>query len=50
MKLTPDPARRRQLVLYYLFSIPDLQNRIKSESIGSSVPGFNLGQLIAMRL
>ncbi len=36
--------------LYYLFSSPDLQDRIKNEAIGSSVPGFNLGQLRAMRL
>jgi type I restriction enzyme, S subunit len=50
MKLTPDPAKADSLFLYYLFSSPDLQDRIKNEAIGSSVPGFNLGQLRAMRL
>lgn len=50
MKLTPDPAKADSLFLYYVFSSPAFQDRIKSESIGSSVPGFNLGQLRAMRL
>lgn len=50
MKLTPDGAKADSLFLYYLFSSPDLQDRIKNESIGSSVPGFNLGQLRAMRI
>jgi type I restriction enzyme S subunit len=50
MKLTPDPAKADSLFLYYLFSGPELQHRIKSQSIGSSVPGFNLGQLRAMRI
>jgi type I restriction enzyme S subunit len=50
MKLTPDPAKAHSLFLYYLFSSPESQDRIKNESIGSSVPGFNLGQLRAMRL
>jgi type I restriction enzyme, S subunit len=50
MKLTPDPAKADSLFLYYLFSSPELQARIKNQSIGSSVPGFNLGQLRAMRI
>ena len=50
MKLSPDPAKADSLFLYYLFSSPEVQDRIKSESIGSSVPGFNLGQLRKMRL
>jgi len=50
MKLTPDPAKADSLFLYYLFSSPDLQHRIKNQSIGSSVPGFNLGQLKGMRI
>ena len=50
MKLTPDPAKADSLFLYYLFSGPELQHRIKNQSIGSSVPGFNLGQLRAMRI
>jgi len=50
MKLTPDPDQADSLFLYYLFSGPELQHRIKNQSIGSSVPGFNLGQLRAMRI
>ena len=50
MKLTPDLAKADSLFLYYLFSGPELQHRIKNQSIGSSVPGFNLGQLRAMRI
>jgi type I restriction enzyme S subunit len=50
MKLTPDPSKADSLFLYYLFSSPELQHRIKSQSIGSSVPRFNLGQLRTMRL
>ena len=50
MKLTPDTAKADSLFLYYLFSSPGLQHRIKNQSIGSSVPGFNLGQLRAMRI
>ncbi len=50
MKLTPDPAKADSLFLYYLFSSPELQHRIKNQSIGSSVPGFNLGQLRGMRI
>jgi len=50
MKLTPDPAKADSLFLYYLFSGPELQHRIKNQSIGSSVPGFNLGQLRTMQI
>lgn len=50
MKLTPDPAKADSLFLYYLFSSPRLQDRITNQSIGSSVPGFNLGQLRRMRI
>jgi type I restriction enzyme, S subunit len=50
MKLTPDPLKADSLFLYYLFSSPALQERIKSQAIGSSVPGFNLGQLREMRI
>jgi len=45
MKFTPDPGKADSLFLYYLFSGPDLQRIIKRQNIGSSVPGFNLGQL-----
>jgi type I restriction enzyme, S subunit len=50
MKLTPEPLKADSLFLYYLFSSPELQNRIRTQSIGSSVPGFNLGQLRTMRI
>lgn len=50
MKLTPHPKKADSLFLYYLFSSPNLQNQIKNQSIGSSVPGFNLGQLRTMRI
>lgn len=48
MKLTPDPKQADSLFLYYLFSNPATVDRIKGDAIGSSVPGFNLGQLKSM--
>ena len=48
MKLTPDPTRANSLFLYYLFSSPVMRERIIAQGIGSSVPGFNLGQLRAL--
>jgi type I restriction enzyme S subunit len=50
MKFTPDSTKADSLFLYYLFSGPQMQDVIKNQAIGSSVPGFNLGQLRAMRL
>jgi type I restriction enzyme S subunit len=50
MKFTPDSTKANSLFLYYLFSGPQMQDVIKNQGIGSSVPGFNLGQLRAMRL
>jgi type I restriction enzyme S subunit len=50
MKLTPDPARFDSHFLYYLFKSPDVRERIRSIAIGSSVPGFNLGQLRSIRI
>jgi type I restriction enzyme S subunit len=50
MKFTPDENKADSLFLFYLFSGPALQRTIINQSIGSSVPGFNLGQLRAMRL
>jgi type I restriction enzyme S subunit len=49
MKFTPDPNKADSLFLYYLFSSHKIQDRIKNQSIGSSVPGFNLGQLRAIQ-
>ncbi|EGJ51734.1 restriction endonuclease subunit S [Desulfocurvibacter africanus] len=49
MKLSPDPAKADSLFLYYLFSSPQIRATIKNLGIGSSVPGFNLGQLRSIR-
>lgn len=48
MKMTPDPARVSGLFLYYYLSQPMMLDLVKSQAIGSSVPGFNLGQLKAL--
>lgn len=45
MKLTPDTRRIDPLFLYYLLSSPAVVSVVQSIGIGSSVPGFNLGQL-----
>ncbi len=50
MKFTPNPNKADSLFLYYLFSSSEVQNKLRNQSIGSSVPGFNLGQLRAMCL
>lgn len=50
MKLTPDPAVADPLFLYYAFSNPQFVEHLQGISIGSSVPGFNLGQLKTMDL
>jgi len=49
MKLTPDPRKANSRFLFYLFSSFDLQRRMRDLNIGSSVPGFNLGQLKSLR-
>lgn len=50
MKLTPNPDMADSLFLYYLFSSPKMQDKILAEGIGSSVPGFNLGQLRRIKI
>ena len=45
MKLTVDPLKVDSLFLYYVFLGPIKQKEILDNGIGSSVPGFNLGQL-----
>ncbi|WP_417797246.1 restriction endonuclease subunit S [Stutzerimonas nitrititolerans] len=45
MKLTVDSAKADHRFIYYLFSGPVKQKEILENGIGSSVPGFNLGQL-----
>ncbi|MFO7564740.1 MAG: restriction endonuclease subunit S [Enhygromyxa sp.] len=50
MKLTPDRERADSLFLYYAFSTPAIMQSIQGQAIGSSVPGFNLGQLKAVEI
>jgi type I restriction enzyme, S subunit len=50
MKFTPDLKKTDPLFLYYWFSSPWGQDDILSVGIGSSVPGFNLGQLRHMKV
>jgi type I restriction enzyme S subunit len=45
MKLSVDLAKADPRFIYYLFSGPEKQAEILDNGIGSSVPGFNLGQL-----
>ena len=45
MKLTVDPLKADSRFIYYVFSGPNKQAEILDNGIGSSVPGFNLGQL-----
>jgi len=50
MKLTPDPSIADSAFLYYAFSSPQIMASIQAQAIGSSVPGFNLGQLKAVSI
>jgi type I restriction enzyme, S subunit len=50
MKLTPNSGMTNSLFLYYAFSNPQFVEYLQSISIGSSVPGFNLGQLRQLTL
>jgi type I restriction enzyme S subunit len=50
MLLSPDRKRVNSLFLYYLFSSPQSRSEILNQGIGSSVPGFNLGQLKAFEV
>lgn len=50
MKLTPNPQEVSSLFLYYLFASPLMRANILNQGIGSSVPGFNLGQLRSIAL
>ncbi len=45
MKVSVDPSRADRRFIYYVFSGPEKQREILDNGIGSSVPGFNLGQL-----
>ena len=50
MKLSPDPTKVDSNYLYYLFSSPVMSDEIKNQTIGTSVPGFNLGQLRSLKI
>jgi type I restriction enzyme S subunit len=45
MKLTPNRGVADPLFFYYAFSEASFVEHLQGISIGSSVPGFNLGQL-----
>lgn len=45
MKMTPDLNQVIPLYLYYYLSHPSMIREVKSRAIGSTIPGFNLGQL-----
>ena len=49
MKLTPDQTKANSRFLYYLFSSPEMLERVGNMAIGTSVPGFNLGQLRSLK-
>ena len=50
MKLTVDEDKADSLFIYYLFSGPVIRERILRNDIGSTIPGFNLGQLKSFRI
>ena len=50
MKLSADPEKADPLFLYYYFSSPLGQQAIADNTIGSSVPGFNLTALKSIRV
>ena len=48
MKLTPDVSKVDSLFLYYFLSQPTMLDLVRGQAIGSTIPGFNLGQLRAL--
>ncbi|MCX6937289.1 MAG: restriction endonuclease subunit S [Verrucomicrobia bacterium] len=50
MLLRPDASKADSLFLYYYFASPEIRTEIVNRGIGSSVPGFNLGQLRAFEI
>jgi type I restriction enzyme S subunit len=50
MLLTPEESKADSLYLYYYFASPETRAQIINEGIGSSVPGFNLGQLRSFKV
>lgn len=45
MKFTPDTSKVHPLFLYYYLSQRRMVELVKGQAIGSTIPGFNLGQL-----
>lgn len=50
MKLTPDRRIADSEFLYYQLSEPSRVREVQDRSIGSTIPGFNLGQLRAVKV
>jgi type I restriction enzyme S subunit len=50
MKLSPDKEQVDPLFLYYNMSQPKMIFEVQSRAIGSTIPGFNLGQLRALKV
>jgi len=50
MLLTPEKSIADSLYLYYYFASHETRAQIINEGIGSSVPGFNLGQLRSFKV
>ncbi|MEV2226449.1 restriction endonuclease subunit S [Nocardia vinacea] len=50
MKMTPDTSVADSTFLYYYLSQAATVKNIQGQAIGSSVPGFNLGQLKALKV
>lgn len=50
MKLTPDPQKCDSTFLYYCLSSGRSVRAITEQSIGSTIPGFNLGQLRKLKV
>lgn len=50
MKLSPNTKKADSNFLYYLFSSPLMVDEIRNQTIGTSVPGFNLGQLRSLNI
>jgi type I restriction enzyme S subunit len=50
MRMTPDPERVHPLFLYYYLSQESMIAAVQDAAIGSSVPGFNLGQLKKLKV
>lgn len=50
MRMRPDPQEVDPTFLYYFLSQPSMVDLVRGQAIGSSVPGFNLGQLRSLAI